>query len=162
ESTPLLRDTTLAFSARIGLASTFRAADRNGDGVIDDSERRLPISERFFSGGATTLRGFKFETAGPQTVFEPAPGASDSCSRLGRPPSDPCTLPTLIPLGGDALAVFNFELRYPLTSRVRLVPFYDLGNVFNRVGDFRFSNMTSTVGVGFRINTPLGPIGVDY
>src|SRR5262249_20872408 len=59
--TPLLGDSTLAFSARIGLASTFNAPDRNGDGRISDNDRRLPISERFFSGGATTLRGFGFE-----------------------------------------------------------------------------------------------------
>jgi outer membrane protein insertion porin family len=71
-------------------------------------------------------------------------------------------LPTLFPLGGDALAVFNFELRYPLTSRLRFVPFYDLGNVFKSATDFRFSDMTNTVGVGMRINTPLGPLGVDY
>jgi outer membrane protein insertion porin family len=71
-------------------------------------------------------------------------------------------LPTLFPLGGDALGVFNFELRYPLTSRLRLVPFYDLGNVFKRVSDFRFSDMTNTVGLGMRFNTPLGPLGVDY
>jgi len=53
-------------------------------------------------------------------------------------------------------------LRYPLPSRLRLVPFYDLGNVFKRVNDFRFSDMTNTIGVGMRINTPLGPFGVDY
>jgi len=143
--TPLVGDSTLAFSARVGLASTFRAADRNGDDVVDDNDRRLPISERFFSGGATTLRGFKFETAGPQIVLENAG-----------------ELPTLVPSGGDALAVFNFELRYPLTRRLRLVPFYDFGNVFGRARDFSFSGMTNTVGVGLRINTPLGPIGIDY
>jgi outer membrane protein insertion porin family len=71
-------------------------------------------------------------------------------------------LPTLFPLGGNALAVFNFELRYPLASRVRIAPFYDLGNVFRRVSDFRFSDMTNTVGLGMRIHTPLGPLGVDY
>ena len=147
--TPLLGNSTLAFSARLGLASVFREADRNGDGVISDSERRLPISERFFSGGATTLRGFRFETAGPQGILEPRP-------------DKPGELPTLVPLGGDALAVFNLELRYPLTRRLRLVPFYDLGNVFRRVGDINFSGMTNTVGIGLRINTPLGPIGVDY
>lgn len=147
--TPLLRNSTLAFSARIGLGGVYRDADRNGDNMISDSERRLPISERFFSGGATTLRGFRFETAGPQGVLEP---------RAGRPGE----LPTLVPLGGDGLAIFNFELRYPLSQRFRLVPFYDLGNVFRRVNDFSFSRMTNTVGVGFRINTPLGPVGVDY
>ncbi|MEP7340052.1 MAG: translocation/assembly module TamB domain-containing protein [Acidobacteriota bacterium] len=152
--TTLLKDTTLAFSARIGLAGVFRNADRNGDGMISDSEKRLPISERFFSGGATTLRGFRFETAGPQDVlFDPnQPVAKDK----------PFVLPTLIPVGGDAQAVFNFELRYPLTQRLRLVPFYDLGNVFRRASDIRWSGMSNTVGLGLRVNTPLGPVGVDY
>jgi outer membrane protein assembly complex protein YaeT len=143
--TPLLGASTLAFSARLGLAAIFRPVDRDGDGMIDASDRRLPISERFFSGGATTLRGFKFETAGPQIVLE-----------------NKGELPALVPSGGDALAIFNFELRYPLTRRLRLVPFYDLGNVFGRARNFNFSGMTHTVGLGLRINTPLGPIGVDY
>ncbi len=149
-----LANTTFAFSARIGLAETFRLTDRNNNGSIEDSERRLPISERFFSGGATTLRGFRFETAGPQDVLfnpnqTPAPGQG-------------FILPTLVPIGGDALAVFNFEMRYPLTQRLRLVPFYDLGNVFRRINDIRWKNMSHTVGAGLRINTPLGPVGVDY
>jgi outer membrane protein insertion porin family len=156
--TPLLKDSTLAFSARIGLAGNFANADRNGDGVISESERRLPISERFFSGGATTLRGFRFEAAGPQGVLE---------SRGSRPdPNDPTKtlfeLPTLVPLGGDALTIFNLELRYPLTRRVRMIPFYDAGNVFSRVRDWNWAGMTNTVGLGLHINTPLGPIGVDY
>lgn len=156
--TPLLKDSTLAFSARLGVAATFRDADRNGDGVISESERRLPISERFFSGGATTLRGFRFETAGPQGILE---------SRGSRPdPNDPTKmlieLPTLVPLGGDALTIFNLELRYPLTRRLRVIPFYDVGNVFYRVRDLNWAHMTNTVGLGLHINTPLGPIGVDY
>ncbi|MBP6821198.1 MAG: translocation/assembly module TamB domain-containing protein [Acidobacteria bacterium] len=152
--TPLLRDTTFAFSARIGMADTFSNTDRNNDMIISESETRLPISERFFSGGATTLRGFRFETAGPQDVlFDPAQNPK---------PGEPFILPTLIPVGGDALAVFNFEMRYPLTQRLRLVPFYDLGNVFRRIDDISWKGMTHTVGAGLRINTPLGPVGVDY
>ncbi|MBI3426713.1 MAG: translocation/assembly module TamB domain-containing protein [Acidobacteria bacterium] len=146
--TPVLKDSTLAVAARLGVASVFKAADRNGDGVISLSEQRLPISERFFSGGATTLRGFKFETAGPQGILEPRPGTRD--------------LPTLVPLGGDAEVLFNFELRYPLTQRLRLVPFYDVGNVFYQVKDINWARMTNTIGVGLHFNTPLGPIGVDY
>ena len=151
---PLLGNTTFAFSARIGGGDTFRDTDRNHDGIISDSEKRLPISERFFSGGATTLRGFRFETAGPQDVL--------FNSNQNPKPGQPFILPTLIPVGGDALAVFNFEMRYPLTQRLRLVPFYDLGNVFRRINDVSWKNMTNTVGVGLRINTPLGPVGVDY
>ncbi|HEX4947033.1 MAG TPA: outer membrane protein assembly factor BamA, partial [Blastocatellia bacterium] len=144
---PVLRNSIFAFSARVGLATSFKVTDRDGDGTISEPERRLPISERFFSGGATTLRGFQFEQAGPQGVLEPR-NANE--------------LPTLVPLGGDALAVFNFELRYPLSRRYTLVPFYDLGNVFRKASDFKFSKMTNTVGLGLRFNTPVGPIGVDY
>ncbi|HEY9436381.1 MAG TPA: BamA/TamA family outer membrane protein, partial [Blastocatellia bacterium] len=98
-----------------------------------------------------------------QAVVEPLPDSVERCDNpLRTQKSPPCVLPTLFPLGGDALAVFNFELRYPLTSRLRFVPFYDLGNVFKSATDFRFSDMTNTVGVGMRINTPLGPLGVDY
>jgi outer membrane protein assembly complex protein YaeT len=147
ESVPLLKNSVLAFSARIGLAASFQRTDRDGDGVITQAERSLPISERFFAGGATTLRGFRFEEAGPQGILEPR-NANE--------------LPTLVPLGGDALAVFNFELRYPLTRQLRLVPFYDLGNVFRHVRDINFSRMTNTVGLGLRFNTPIGPVGVDY
>ncbi|MBO0725557.1 MAG: translocation/assembly module TamB domain-containing protein, partial [Blastocatellia bacterium] len=139
--------TTIAVAARVGLAGLYRITDRDGDGVISEAERRLPISERFFAGGATTLRGFRFEEAGPQGILEP------------RSPNE---LPTLVPIGGDALVIVNFELRFPLSPRWRLVPFYDLGNVFRRVSDISLSGMTNSVGLGLRFNTPIGPVGVDY
>lgn len=161
ERLPLIGRSTLAFSARVGLAGLFKPVDRDRNGQIDEPERQLPISERFFSGGATTLRGFRFEQAGPQGVLEPR-NANE--------------LPTLVPLGGDALMVFNFEWRYPLTHRMQMVPFYDLGNVFRNArdifrsrcvsGNLKARNLcvdwTSTVGLGLRINTPIGPVGVDY
>ena len=75
--------------------------------MISEPERRLPISERFFAGGATTLRGFRFEEAGPQGILEPRNSNE---------------LLTLVPIGGDALVIFNFELRFPLSRRWRLVP----------------------------------------
>jgi outer membrane protein insertion porin family len=139
--------TTIAVAARLGLAGLYRVTDRDDDGVISEPERRLPISERFFAGGATTLRGFRFEEAGPQGVLEPRNSNE---------------LPTLVPIGGDALVIFNFELRFPLSRRWRLVPFYDLGNVFRRVGDINYADMTNSVGLGLRFNTPIGPVGVDY
>lgn len=147
ETTPLLRNTVLAFAARIGLAAPFGVRGTGPGGEITDADRLLPISQRFFSGGATTLRGFKFEQAGPQGILEPR-NADE--------------LPTLVPLGGDALVVFNFELRYPLTRQLQLVPFYDLGNVFRRVSDISFGGMTHSIGAGLRFNTPIGPVGIDY
>jgi outer membrane protein assembly complex protein YaeT len=142
ESTPWLHDSVLAAAVRVGLAAPFNVRPT---GTFDD--KLLPISERFFAGGATTLRGFRFETAGPQIILEP---------------TFPGELPALVAAGGNALTIFNFELRYPLTRRVRLVPFYDLGNVFSLVSDIRFSGMTNTVGLGLRVNTPVGPVGIDY
>ncbi len=142
QSTPLLRDSVLAAAVRIGLADPFKVTVT---GTFDD--KLLPISERFFAGGATTLRGFRFEQAGPQAVLEPR---------------FPGELPALVAVGGNALTIFNFELRYPLTRRFRVVPFYDLGNVFPLVSDIRFGGMTNTIGLGLRINTPIGPIGIDY
>jgi outer membrane protein insertion porin family len=142
-----LRGTTIAVAARVGLAGLYRLTDRDGDGIISEAERRLPISERFFAGGATTLRGFRFEEAGPQGVLEPRNSNE---------------LPTLVPIGGDALVIFNLELRFPLSRRLRLVPFYDLGNVFRRVSDINVAGMTNSVGLGLRFNTPIGPVGVDY
>lgn len=142
---PFINKSVIAFSSKIGLAAPFEIRSRRGDGIIRASDRLLPFSERFRSGGATTLRGFQFEQAGPQSIME----VGNSAARL-------------VPLGGDALAVFNLEFRYPLSSRLQLVPFYDLGNVFSRVKDINFRNMTNTLGVGLRFNTPIGPIGIDY
>ncbi|MBI4850316.1 MAG: translocation/assembly module TamB domain-containing protein [Acidobacteria bacterium] len=142
---PFINRSTIAFSSRIGLAAPFEIRSRRGDGIIRDSDRLLPFSERFRSGGATTLRGFEFEQAGPQAITE----VGNNAARL-------------IPLGGDALVVFNLELRYPISRRLQLVPFYDLGNVFSRVKDISFRKMTNTLGLGLRFNTPIGPIGVDY
>jgi len=144
---PKLGDSVFAMSARLGLGQLFRITDRDHDGIISEPERSLPINERFFAGGATTLRGFRFEEAGPQGVLEPR---------------NPNELPTLVPIGGDALLIFNFELRYPLTRRWSLITFYDWGNVFRGVSDISFAGMTNSVGLGLRFNTPIGPVGVDY
>jgi outer membrane protein assembly complex protein YaeT len=146
-TTPVLKNSVLTFAARIGLAKPFNIRGTGTNGEITELDRLLPISQRFFSGGATTLRGFRYEQAGPQAILEPRNAQE---------------LPTLVAIGGDALVVLNFELRYPLTKQLRLVPFYDLGNVFRRVSDINFGGMTHTVGLGLRLNTPIGPVGIDY
>jgi outer membrane protein insertion porin family len=43
-----------------------------------------------------------------------------------------------------------------------VVPFYDGGNIFPRVGFHQFSSLYSNnVGLGFRYATPIGPIRLD-
>jgi outer membrane protein insertion porin family len=66
-----LRGTVFAGNFTLGLANIFNPRDRDGNGVIDEIDFTLPISERFFSGGSTTLRGFRFEEAGPRQVIIP-------------------------------------------------------------------------------------------
>ena len=185
------RGTVLAGNITLGLANLFNPRDRNDNGVIDDIDKTLPISERFFAGGSTTLRGFGFEEAGPRAVVPecflsfPLP---TGCGIFRNNKGELIQLdPFTVPLGGNALAVINLEARTPLSKAFQIVPFYDGGNVFRRVGDIfgrndtpaendpnltraervRLHNLrsrwTHTIGLGFGIKTPLGgTLSVDY
>jgi outer membrane protein assembly factor BamA len=116
----------------------------------------IPLPERFFAGGGTSLRGFGLNQAGPR---------------------DPVTG---FPVGGQAMLVFNQELRFPLRlprtgTKLGGAVFYDAGNVFSKIGAITlhsspsFASQTSgdlsylshTVGLGIRYNTPVGPVRVD-
>ena len=174
-----LRGTVFAANATLGLANIFNPRDRDGNGRIDEIDRTLPISERFFSGGSTTLRGFGFEEAGPREVIIPIGTFRDQDGEIVE------LNPFTVPVGGNALAVVNLEARVPLSKTLQIVPFYDGGNVFRRVGDLfgkkdsmpvppgnilaeiKAANLRAhwrnTVGVGIRIQTPIGgALAVDY
>lgn len=167
-----LRNTTIAARGVLGMANVF-AGDNRFDGTQFEGLRgSLPISERFFGGGSTTLRGFAFEQAGPRVVVVPQGIFRNQQGEIIN------LSPFTIPFGGNALAITNIEARVPVSDFLRLVPFYDGGNVFNRVGDiFNPTNSdksdvfqtnlravwTHTVGLGFRIKTPIGgEFAVDY
>ncbi|MBA2378298.1 MAG: BamA/TamA family outer membrane protein [Blastocatellia bacterium] len=169
---PWLKNTTFAARGILGLASVFSKRERFSSDQFPDLEGILPISERFFAGGSNTLRGFEFESAGPRVVIIPEGEFRNS-------DGEPVTLdPFTVPFGGNALAIVNLEARIPVTNFIRVVPFYDGGNVFRRAGDifkppavpdddvFR-QNLrvlwSHTVGLGLRLRTPIGgEIGVDY
>lgn len=129
-----------ANSIRIGLAHPL-----NGSFV--------PLSEAFFSGGGNTLRGFPLDGAGPQRSIEVCPNGSSGCGTLIRVPS-----------GGNELLILNSEARIPVSFKkgLSIVPFYDGGNVFPRVGFHDFTSLYSNnVGLGLRYSTPVGPIRID-
>ncbi len=169
---PRLKNTTVAARGILGLASVFAGGDRYTGSQYPSLNGLLPISERFFAGGANNLRGFDFEQAGPRVVVMPTGRFLNSSGNQVF--LDPFT----IPFGGNALAVVNVEARIPITKSIRAVPFYDGGNVFRRVGDiFKRPDVpandvalqnqraiwTHTVGLGLRIKTPVGgEFGVDY
>jgi len=118
----------------------------------------IPISESFFSGGGSTLRGFSLNGAGPQREVFVCPADNPNCGEK---------IP--VPVGGKELVIFNSELRFPLGISAPLLGgtlggavFYDAGNVYSNV-TFKnvASDLTHTVGFGFRYKTPVGPVRVD-
>jgi len=167
-----LKNTTVAGRFILGLANVFSTKERFSPAQFPGLDALLPISERFFAGGSTTLRGFDFEAAGPrigiipQGIFRNRKGEIVELN------------PFTIPFGGNGLAIVNVEARIPVSESVRVVPFYDGGNVFTTVSDifkkkeipltdvFR-TNLQSvwshTVGLGLRIKAPIGgEFAIDY
>ncbi len=121
------------------MASSFRAGlllPIGGDTHIPVGER-IPISERFFAGGSSSLRGFATDRAGP----------------LGRNNE---------PIGGNALLIANQELGVPVMNWLEIAGFYDVGNVFTHLTAVRWSDISHTVGIGLRLKTPFGPIRLNY
>jgi outer membrane protein assembly factor BamA len=113
----------------------------------------VPLPERFFAGGGTSLRGFGLNQAGPR---------------------DPCTG---FPIGGLALLAFNQELHFPTRfsiagSRLGGAIFYDAGNVFRDINHITLAwkppsttdleYFSHTVGIGLRYPTPVGPVTLDF
>jgi outer membrane protein assembly factor BamA len=171
-SLPRFRNLTFAGQAILGLAQVFSAGDRFPNANLADLNGILPISERFYAGGSNNLRGFDFDEAGPRVVVVPQGTFRNTSGEQVF--LDPFT----IPFGGNAMAIVNLEARLPLTKSIRVVPFYDGGNVFRRIGDIfnppdvpandvLRQNLralwTHTVGVGLRLKTPVGgEFAVDY
>jgi outer membrane protein insertion porin family len=134
---PGRRGIVAAGSARLGMAHGFYNAGPFGE---------LPAAERFFAGGDTTVRGFARDQLGVRNV---PPEATDTLDPGG------------FPLGGNALLLFNAELRVPVRSGLRTVLFTDVGNVYKTVSNVSFEEMRPAVGVGLRYKSPVGPIRFD-
>jgi outer membrane protein assembly complex protein YaeT len=109
----------------------------------------IPLSERFYSGGASTNRAFPDNQAGPRDTL------------------------TGFPIGGSALFFHSTELRFPLIGdNIGGVLFHDMGNVYSDVTSisFRFHQrnlqdfdyMVHSIGFGIRVRTPVGPIRADF
>ena len=109
----------------------------------------VPFPERFFSGGANSLRAFPENQAGPRDTK------------------------TGFPIGGTALLLNKTELRVPLIgANIGGVFFHDAGNVYSKLSNlsFRvtqhdrqdFDYMVHAVGFGIRYRTPIGPVRADF
>ncbi len=135
-----------ATSMRIGLASRL------------GSPNPLPLQERYFAGGPSTFRGFRQDGLGYVDV-------KPSVDAAGKPILvDTGTLEhgTLRPLGGETVFLLNTELRRPIYGSLSAVIFWDSGNVFPKPEDFRLGRFRNTLGTGVRIDTPIGPVRVEF
>ena len=146
----LFPDLILASSLRLGVIVPF------GETAGQPLGNPIPISERFFSGGSTTLRGLPQDLAGP-LLRDPVTGEIILVNSRGEP--DPNGRP--LPLGGNALLITNLELRFPLVKLLSGTLFYDFGNVFRNPTD-PGSGFNHAVGTGVQVNTPVGAIRFDF
>ena len=126
-----------------------------------DAQESVPLPERFYAGGADSLRAFPFNQAGPRDIG------------TALVPGGPTSEPTGFPLGGNALFINNIELRFPfLGQNIQGVIFHDMGNVYSSLSDISlrfhqnsprdFNYMVHDVGFGIRYRTPVGPVRADF
>jgi outer membrane protein insertion porin family len=122
----LSKRVTLALSARGGLAYGMGGTEQ------------LPLVERFFLGGRSTVRGYAQDSLGPK-------GADGTT-----------------PTGGNAYLMGNIECRTDIGRGFGIVPFFDMGNVWLSTNEINPMKLKFTTGLGLRYNTPVGPLRVDY
>ncbi len=115
----------------------------NGYGQYNDNDQILPFWENYYSGGSSSLRGFKSNSVGPRSFY--LYRGSEPCSP--DPAGDTCTLPgdpnrvTVSDgrsIGGNAIATASLEMIVPTpfldeayTNSVRTSFFIDAGNVWD-------------------------------
>src|SRR5947209_6699592 len=121
--------TLLEFGARAGLI-------RPLNGSTSDINA-IPIDERFFNGGSTTVRSFGERDLGPH-------------DRHG------------FPIGGEFYTIFNVEYTFPLYGELQGAVFVDAGNLLPEADNPGLGDMRYGIGAGLRYKLPIGPIRLDY
>ncbi|MBF0556294.1 MAG: outer membrane protein assembly factor BamA [Nitrospirae bacterium] len=121
---PFIGSTTYSVRGRYGYASGYGG-------------NPLPLYERFYVGGITTLRGVAFGEAGPQ----------DSDGTY---------------IGGTSQLLINNEIIFPIFPEIKLkgVYFVDVGSAFG--SGVTLTDIKYTTGAGVRWISPFGPIRLEY
>lgn len=107
-------------------------------------EGRVPLFQRLFAGGSTSVRGYERRQLGPK----------DDPQMFGQT-RDP------EPIGGSGLFETGVELRFPIGGRLRGVAFVDAGNVWEDPSEISLADLDYTPGAGVRYVTPIGPVRFD-
>jgi outer membrane protein assembly factor BamA len=125
-----LRQSSIAFGARVGIIHSLTNSG-------SDEATAIPIDERFFIGGATTVRSFGERDLGPH-------------DNHGHP------------VGGEFDTVFNVEYTFPIFGELQGAIFTDAGNLLPTSEDIGLNDMRYAIGAGLRYKLPVGPIRLDY
>ena len=128
---------------------SFSFRTREGIALPYGDRELLPLQERYFAGGGTTLRGFDFRDVGPEAkTFRVVNGQVIVDEQA---------------IGGEFRVLNTIEAKYKLNEIVRLYTFFDSGGVWLTPSDFDLSEFKYSVGVGLGLQVPfLGPLRVDY
>jgi outer membrane protein assembly factor BamA len=105
----------------------------------------------FFLGGVDTMRGYYQDSLMPQDVYDRVfPKQSEQDQALSS-----------VVRSGDAFVLLRGELRFPIYGQLGAGLFADLGNLWRDANNISL-NLRPTAGAGLRVNTPVGPIALDY
>ena len=97
----------------------------------------VPLFDKYFLGGPTSIRGFKYRDIGPHDENDD-------------------------PIGGKFYAYSTLEYTIPIFERLGIAAFFDIGNLYAEPDDVDLSVLNGSVGLGLRIKLPVGPISFDY
>ena len=128
-------DTILTLNAQAGVVDAW--GTENKDYSMTGF---VPLYDRLFLGGANDLRGFKYHYVGGKGKV----------------------LDKQEPIGGKTLARATAEYTVPVVDKVRGAVFYDVGFVNAESYDFSYSDYNSDIGIGLRLDLPIGPVRIDY
>ncbi len=136
----------LGFRFRMGTARAYGGTEE------------VPVYERFYLGGANTIRGFRYREVGPRQI-DPNTGEFEDNPR-----------------GGDSMIMGSVEYTFPIWDMIRGAVFFDIGNVWmdnlwedtdtgqtdKFLGNRWLKSLNSGAGIGLRLYLPIGPIKLDY
>ena len=145
-----LTEHTLFYPVGLGTVASLRGTL----GLIQSIGKEIPLDEKFYLGGISSLRGYSGRTVSPVKTTRPnnADGAGVFASSVNR-----------VYLGGEVEAVANLEYTFPLLKEAGLkgVVFFDAGNASTTIGN-TFSNFLTSYGAGVRWFSPIGPLRLEY
>ncbi len=107
-------------------------------GIVEDygDSNFVPLFDRFFAGGANSVRGYEYREVGPRVDGDP--------------------------IGGKTRLEGTLELSYPIVEIISGHAFFDFGQVWEEISDFGQSKINTSVGLGIGLRTPVGPLRLDY